>query len=99
MNSKNISLFTILLFITILIFITNCAGPTEKLYIEKCSKCHGEDGTGKSANVDFTRQKFSTEKIKNSILHGKGEMANIPGIKEPELTQLANYVAEMYKEN
>jgi mono/diheme cytochrome c family protein len=98
MNNKIIFLFSLSLLISILIIFTSCAGPTEKLYIEKCSKCHGQDGTGKKAHIDFTRQKFSPEKIKNSILHGKGEMANIPDIEEPELTQLVNYVAGLYKE-
>jgi mono/diheme cytochrome c family protein len=99
MNPKSIFLFFFIFTISIFFNVTSCAGPTEKLFVEKCSKCHGKDGTGKKANVDFTRQKFSVEKIKNSILHGKGEMANIPGIEEPELTQLANYVAGLYKEN
>jgi len=99
MNTKSIFLFSFLLFVILLFFITSCAGPTESLYIEKCSDCHGKNGTGKKANVDFTRQKFSVEKIRNSILHGKGEMADIPGIEEPELTQLVNYVAGLYKEN
>jgi len=98
MNPKSIFLFSFLLFVILLFFITSCAGPTESLYIEKCSDCHGKNGTGKKANVDFTRQKFSVEKIRNSILHGKGEMADIPGIEEPELTQLVNYVAGLYKE-
>jgi len=99
MNPKSIFLFSILLFVVLLFFITSCAGPTEKLFIEKCSDCHGKDGTGTKANVDLTRQKFSAEKIKNSILHGKGEMDKILGIQEPELTQLINYVAGLYKEN
>ena len=98
MNPKSIFLLSIFLFIIILFFITSCAGPTESLYVEKCANCHGKDGTGTKANVDFTRQKFSPENIKNSILHGKGEMANIPGIEEPELTQLANYVSGFYQE-
>ena len=99
MNPKSIFVFSFLLALFILFLITSCAGPTEKLYIEKCSDCHGKDGTGKKANVDFTRQKFSAERIKNSILHGKGEMTSIPGLEEPELTQIVNYVAAMYKEN
>ena len=99
MNSKSIFVSFLMFLFFILFIIMSCAGPAESLYIEKCSKCHGEDGTGKSANVDFTRQKFSPEKIKNSILHGKGEMANIPDIEEPELTQLVNYVAGLYQEN
>lgn len=99
MNSKSMSIFSFLLLISFSYVLTSCAGPTEKLFLEKCSNCHGKNGTGKKANVDFTRQKFSPEKIKNSILHGKGEMASIPGIEEPELTQLVNYVTSMYKEN
>jgi mono/diheme cytochrome c family protein len=99
MNPKSIFVFSFLLLISILFVLTSCAGPIESLYIEKCSDCHGEDGTGKKANVDFTRQKFSPEKIKYSIVHGKGEMANIPDIEEPELTQMINYVAGLYKEN
>jgi len=67
MNSKNIFVFTFSLLISVLFIVTSCAGSTESLYIEKCSDCHGENGTGKKANVDFTRQKFSVEKIKNSI--------------------------------
>ena len=99
MNPKSIFLFSFFLSISILFIVSSCAGPTESLFIEKCSNCHGKNGTGKKANVDFTRQKFSAEKIKNSILHGKGEMASIPGIEEPELTQLVNYVTAMYKDN
>jgi len=99
MNSKNIFVFTFSLLISVLFIVTSCAGSTESLYIEKCSDCHGENGTGKKANVDFTRQKFSVEKIKNSIEHGKGEMTKLPEIKEPELTQLINYVAGLYQGN
>ena len=99
MNPKRIFVFSVLVMLIILFIISSCTGPIEKLYIEKCSDCHGDDGTGGKANVDFTRQKFSADKIKNSIIHGKGEMANIPGIEEPELTQIANYVSGLYKEN
>ena len=99
MNPKSIFVFSLLFSLLILFIITSCSGPTEKLYIEKCSDCHGKDGTGTKANVDFTRQYFSAEKIKNSILHGKGEMDKILGIKEPELTQIVNYVAGLYEEN
>jgi len=98
MIPKSIFVFSILLTISILFIITSCAGPTEKLFIEKCSDCHGEDGTGKKANVDLTRQKFTVEKIRRSIEHGKGEMTKFPEIKEPELTQLINYVAGLYQE-
>ena len=99
MNSKNIFIFSFLLMITFILAITSCAGTMEILFVEKCSDCHGEDGTGKKANVDFTRQKFTIEKIRRSIEHGKGEMTKIPEIKEPELTQLIKYVAGLYKEN
>lgn len=99
MNPKTIFIFSSLLLISFSYALTSCTGPTEKLYIEKCSDCHGKDGTGGKANIDFTRQKFSPEKIKYSILHGKGEMAKIPEIKETELTQLVNYVASLYTEN
>ena len=99
MNSKNIFVFSFLMLIFLIFILTSCAGPMESLFVEKCSDCHGKDGTGKKANVDFTRQKFSPEKIRFSILHGKGEMASIPGVEEPELTQLVNYVADLYKGN
>ena len=99
MNIKIIFVFSLSLLISILFIVTSCAGPTVSLYIEKCSDCHGENGTGKKANVDFTRQKFSVDKIRKAIEHGKGEMADIPGIEEPELTQIVNYVAGLYKEN
>ena len=79
--------------------LSSCAGPTEKLFVEKCSKCHGKNGAGKSANVDFTRQKFTVERIRKSIEHGKGEMTKFPEIKDPELTQLVNYIAGLYKEH
>ena len=84
-------------FIILLLF--SCAGPTEKLFIEKCSKCHGKHGAGKSASVDLIRQKFNVEKIRRAIEHGKGEMTKFPEIKEPELTQLVNYVAGLYQKN
>jgi mono/diheme cytochrome c family protein len=98
MNARVVFVFSLINLIVFLFLITSCAGPTEKLYLEKCSDCHGENGTGKKANIDFTRQKFSAEKIRNSIVHGKGEMANITGIEEPELTQLITYVKSFYKE-
>jgi len=99
MNPKCVFILSLSLLISVLFLFSSCAGPIESLYIEKCANCHGDEGTGGKANVDFTRQKFSPEKIKYSILHGKGEMASIPGIEEPELTQLVNYVAGLYKEN
>jgi hypothetical protein len=99
MNAKGVFVFLLLTLILLLFLITSCASPVEKLYLEKCSKCHGENGTGKSARVDFTRQKFSEEKIRYAIEHGKGEMASIPEIQEPELTQIVNYVADFYKDN
>lgn len=97
MNGKTVFVFSLITIIFIIFLFTSCASPTEKLYAEKCADCHGTDGTGKKANVDFTRQKFSQEKIKKVIVHGKGEMANIPGIKEPEFSQLADYVILFYK--
>ena len=99
MISKSIFIFSFLLMISFFFAITSCAGPMESLFVKKCSKCHGEDGSGKSASVDFIRQKFSIERIRKSIEHGKGEMTKLPEIKEPELTQLINYVAGLYKEN
>lgn len=99
MNAKIVFVFLLLTLILLSLLITNCTSPIEKLYIEKCSKCHGENGTGKSARVDFTRQKFYDEKIRHAILHGKGEMASILNIEEPELTQIVNFVAGLYREN
>ena len=98
MISKSIFTFSILLMISFFFAITSCAGPMESLFVKKCSKCHGEDGGGKSG-IDLIRQKFTVEKIRRSIEHGKGEMTKFPEIKEPELTQLINYVAGLYKEN
>lgn len=98
MNSKSIFVFSFLLITFIFFFISSCTSPTEKLYITKCSKCHGVNGTGKSAPINFTRQKFSEEEIRHSILHGKGEMEKILGTQEPELTKLVKYVTSFYQE-
>ena len=98
MISKSIFTFSILLMISFFFAITSYAGPMERLFVKKCSKCHGEDAGGKSG-IDLIRQKFTVEKIRRSIEYGKGEMTKFPEIKEPELTQLINYVAGLYKEN
>ncbi|MFC2088741.1 c-type cytochrome [Calditrichota bacterium] len=99
MIQKKHIFFFVLSVAFIIFLLLSCAGPTEKLFIEKCSKCHGTHGAGKSASVDFMRQKFTVEKIRSAIEHGKGEMTKFPEIKEPELTLLVNYVAGLYQEN
>ncbi len=76
---------------------------------KRCKMCHGADGKGNPAmarmlKVEFHAmdseyvQKKSDEELKSIILKGKGKMAAVRGVAEPELNDILAYLRSLQKQ-
>jgi len=81
------------------------AKAAKKLFSQKCVKCHGSDGTGKTifgqiaGATDLTdskwQDKVDDKQIVNSITHGRGQMPSFEKkLSKDQIAQLAQYVRE-----
>lgn len=81
------------------------AKAAKKLFSQKCVKCHGSDGTGKTifgqiaGATDLTDSKWQDrvddKQIVNSITHGRGQMPSFEKkLSKDQIAQLAQYVRE-----
>lgn len=62
----------------------------QEVYEDACVSCHPvTEFAGRSISVGYT---------KSLIREGKGVMPKYPGIQEPDLTELAEYVNQLKKE-
>jgi mono/diheme cytochrome c family protein len=79
------------------------ASPTETLYKQKCSKCHGADGSGDTSMgrifnaPDFTDSgwwaKHSSGELVSMITRGKKNMPAFgKKLTKPQIASLATYV-------
>ena len=80
------------------------AARAKELFGERCARCHGADGRGRTtlgemlSAPDFTDESFwdegkSNRRLVNSIAEGKGEMpAFSKKLSKREINQLAEYV-------
>jgi cbb3-type cytochrome c oxidase subunit III len=79
------------------------AKAAKKLFGQKCVKCHGSDGMGKTifgqiaGATDLTdskwQDKVDDKQIVNSITHGKGQMPSFEKkLSKENIELLANYV-------
>ncbi len=69
--------------------------PIVALYAQNCSNCHGQVGEGLGSFPSLQNTKLSIEEIKQLIRNGKGDMPPFPGIKDPQLTRLAEFVKQL----
>ncbi|MGD9489776.1 MAG: cytochrome c [Calditrichaceae bacterium] len=65
------------------------------LYAKSCATCHGSFGEGRGSNPTLQKNGLSVDQIKTVILSGRGNMPPIPGIKEPALSKLAEFVTRL----
>jgi cytochrome c6 len=84
------------------------AKAAKKLFSQKCVKCHGSDGTGKTifgqiaGATDLTDSKWQDKaddkQIVNSITHGRGQMPSFEKkLSTEQITLLSNYVRTFRK--
>ena len=84
------------------------AKAAKKLFSQKCVKCHGSDGTGKTlfgqiaGATDLTdskwQDKVDDKQIVNSITHGRGQMPSFEKkLSTEQITLLSNYVRSFRK--
>jgi len=84
------------------------AKVAKKLFSQKCVKCHGSDGTGKTifgqiaGATDLTASKWQDKvddkQIVNSITHGKGQMPSFEKkLSTEQITLLSTYVRTFRK--
>lgn len=75
---------------------------------KRCKMCHGADGAGNPAmarmlKVEFKAmdseyvQNLGDAEIKNIVVKGKGKMAAVRGVEEPELNDLLAYLRSLKK--
>ena len=86
------------------------AAQTKALFGEKCARCHGADGRGRTtlgemlSAPDFTDERFwgeekSERRLVNSITEGKGEMPAFGRkLSKREIGGLADYVRAFRKQ-
>lgn len=65
------------------------------LYAKNCATCHGSFGEGRGSNPTLQKNRLSVDQIKSIIVSGRGSMPPIPGIKEPSLSKLAEFVTRL----
>jgi cytochrome c6 len=72
-----------------------------KLYGQKCSLCHGDDGKmAVSGAKDLRASTLSREEVVAQITYGKGSMPPQHGILTPEqIEQLADYTMNFRTKN
>ena len=79
------------------------AKAAKKLFSQKCVKCHGSDGTGKTifgqiaGATDLTdskwQDKVDDKQIVNSITHGRGQMPSFEKkLSKEQIALLSSYV-------
>lgn len=79
------------------------AKAAKKLFSQKCAKCHGSDGGGKTvfgqivSATDLTdskwQDKVDDKQIVNSITHGRGQMPSFEKkLSKEQIIALSNYV-------
>ena len=84
------------------------AKAAKKLFSQKCVKCHGSDGAGKTifgqiaGATDLTdskwQDKVDDKQIVNSITHGKGQMPSFEKkLSKEQIELLSNYVRAFRK--
>lgn len=75
----------------------------KKLFSQKCVKCHGSDGAGKTvfgqvvSATDLTdpawQERVDDKRITNSITHGRGQMPSFEKkLSKEQIELLSNYV-------
>lgn len=106
-------------FVFILVFATGIIGvqtqmspaktkAAKKVFSQRCVKCHGSDGAGKTVfgqiagATDLTdaawQDRVDDKRITNSITHGRGQMPSFEKkLSKEQITLLSNYVRAFRK--
>lgn len=72
---------------------SNVSAEILSVYQDNCSRCHGKSGQGYAAKPVLQNNHYAAEEIKKIITFGLDEMPSFPAIKDPVLTELAEYVS------
>ena len=70
------------------------SAKTISTYQENCLRCHGKKGQGYDIKPELQNISYSIEEIKNIVRAGLDEMPAFPTIKDPVLTELAEYISD-----
>lgn len=71
------------------------SGSVAAIYQQNCARCHGANGEGMAMNPPLKGRNLPIEHILHIVQDGKGTMPAFPGIKEPQLTELAGFIHSM----
>src|SRR5262249_18008895 len=86
------------------------AKEARKLFKQKCTKCHGQDGTGNTTDGQIVgatnltdpewQERVDDKRLVNSIKHGRGQMPAFgEKFTEEQITSLVSYVRTLGKES
>jgi cbb3-type cytochrome c oxidase subunit III len=83
------------------------AKEAKRVFKQKCSKCHGQDGAGNNYGViigatNLTdpewQQRVDDKRLVNSIKHGRGQMPTFgEKLTEDQITSLVMYIRTLQK--
>ena len=75
--------------------ISDISETTLMVYRDNCARCHGSNGEGFGDKPAINNTSMTIEEIKNVIQNGLAQMPAFQNIKDPVLTELAEYVSGM----
>ena len=75
--------------------VSDLQAHNNTVFQNNCARCHGVSGEGFASNPSLQERDLSPDEIKHIIRFGQGDMPPFPNIKEPQLTNLAEYVSNL----
>jgi len=66
---------------------------TVSAYVDNCARCHGRSGEGFRDKPAIANTELNVDEIKRIIQHGRAKMPAFQNIKEPTLSEIAEYVS------
>jgi mono/diheme cytochrome c family protein len=105
--TKKLLLFTLVLFLVVLVPALSVAQDGAAIFKSKCAMCHGPDGSGKTAmgeklNIRDLRsaevQKQTDAELSQIVTKGKNKMPPYDGkLTKEQIDQLVAYVRDLGK--
>jgi mono/diheme cytochrome c family protein len=71
------------------------SAATLSSFEQNCARCHGKNGEGYGENPSLVDNGYKVDEIKEIIQKGLDTMPAFPNIKDPILSEIAAYVADM----
>ena len=71
----------------------NISSAAVSAYVDNCARCHGSDGGGFGDKPAIDNTNRNVKEIKSVIQYGLEKMPAFQNIKDPALSELAEYVS------